>query len=255
MASSFKRTGGMRGITNLLFSTVRATWSPDWSNRSSDLCREEWQDRQWIFQFLLAEELSGVKSPDLTSFQSCSRDLWEMLFLLFFLGAAPRFHMPWRYLCFTTFIYFNLSNATLTEGTIHYFFLSPSLAQQRSEQKELSRCLNLASRCCVCLCEWGWAHIHFCVLDGDVKRKEASFGWLVKEYGSLDPATCWKCKDLPSTAAAEQQLIMTLFLTVAKGEDQSDREQRRRRHKGEKLTGNEYAGKSLSSSQSIVSRA
>lgn len=190
IASTFKRTARMRRIRTLLSSSNRAAGNPDWSDKASDLCTS------------MAGQTVNISVSCCSEGDWCG-DHWchrRTVSGLGFIGdISPHrpglsSHMLCRCVCacvcvclcacVSTFIHFNLSNTTLTEGAIHYFAAfhlththTYTLPQQRSEQKELSRCLNFVSRCCVCLCLRTCAHMHACVLDRLQDQEKKSTIW------------------------------------------------------------------------------
>lgn len=105
----------------------------------------------------------------------------------------------------------------------------------------------------------GCAQKHACLLDRLQDQEKNHFEGDSKDVqGSIPPhventSGPFEKVFYPSTTAA-QPFIMTLFLTAAKGEDQSDLDRNRRRHEKE-VTRNESGLCSLSSSESIVSGA
>lgn len=158
MASSFKRIATLRRIRTLLSSSIRDAGSPDWSNKGSDLCRS------------MAWQTMNISVFSCWGVEWC-REHWCHRWSVSGLGLMGNIslyrpglsgHMLWR--CVSTFIHFNLSNTTLTEGTIHYF---ATFHHTHTHSRGLSRRNFLAvwtlqaDVVCVCVCEC--VHICMCV--------------------------------------------------------------------------------------------
>lgn len=210
------------------------------ANISVSTCRgAEWCGERWCHRWSMSGRgLMGNISPH---------------------GPGLSSHMPWRCMCVSKFIHFNLSNTTSTEGAIHYFAaFHLSLTHTHTAEVWTEGTFSLSELCEQMFCVFEPAsvcmYMRVYVTDSELKRKGASFGGRLKRMCRLRSHHMLKIqpdhlKGLPSTASP-LRFIMTLFLTAAKGEDQSVWDRGRRQ---KKVTGNEYRVKSLSSSESIVS--